>query len=90
MRFDAHRQTHIVNVGKKSSTRRIAVASGRIELIPLCPPLALTRVAVEFESQAATSTCAAYITCIATAETTGPTDVEIEALMSVQIALLTI
>ena len=32
--FDAHGQAHMVNVGQKSNTRRIAVASGRIEMLP--------------------------------------------------------
>ena len=56
------------------------------DLIPLCHPIALTRVAVEFEVQRELST----IRCTATAETTGPTGVEMEALTAVQVALLTI
>jgi cyclic pyranopterin phosphate synthase len=58
------------------------------DLIPLCHPLALTRVAVEFEvlSEGSVPT----IVCNATAETVGPTGVEMEALTAVQVALLTI
>jgi len=122
--FDAQGQAHMVDVGAKAATHRVAVASGRIQmlpstlalvqagtakkgdvlgiariagiqgakrtsdLIPLCHPLALTRVAVEFEvlSEANIPT----IVCKATAETVGPTGVEMEALTAVQVALLTI
>ena len=56
------------------------------DLIPLCHPLALTHAAVEFRVDEATTS----IVCLVTAETTGPTGVEMEALTGVQIALLTI
>jgi cyclic pyranopterin phosphate synthase len=56
------------------------------ELIPLCHPLPLTRVAVEFKLDEAAST----VHCQATAETLGRTGVEMEALTAVQVALLTI
>jgi len=115
--FDAQGQAHMVDVGAKAATRRVAVAQGRIamqpatlalitagtakkgdvlgvarlagimgakrtaDLIPLCHPIALTRVAVEFEVQEADST----VLCRATAETVGPTGVEMEALTAVQI-----
>ncbi|MFM8609006.1 MAG: cyclic pyranopterin monophosphate synthase MoaC, partial [Burkholderiaceae bacterium] len=52
------------------------------DLIPLCHPIALTRVAVEFEIDAAASA----VHCTATAETVGPTGVEMEALTAVQVA----
>lgn len=120
--FDAQGQAHMVDVGGKSSTRRIAVATGRIqmlpatlalvqsgtakkgdvlgiariagimgakktsELIPLCHPIGLTRVAVEFEVLSAENA----VVCTATAETIGQTGVEMEALTAVQVALLTI
>jgi cyclic pyranopterin phosphate synthase len=120
--FDDQGQAHMVDVGAKADTRRVAVASGRIrmlpatlalvtqgtakkgdvlgvariaaiqaskrtsELIPLCHPLALTRVAVEFEVDEASSA----ILCRCTAETVGPTGVEMEALTAVQVGLLTI
>lgn len=120
--FDAQGQAHMVDVGGKAATERVAVASGRItmasatlalvaqgtakkgdvlgiariagiqaakktsDLIPLCHPLSLTRVALDFTlDEAATA-----VTCTATAQTTGPTGVEMEALTAVQIALLTI
>ena len=64
----------------------IMAAKKTSELIPLCHPLALTRVAVEFSSNEADN----CILCSAAAETIGPTGVEMEALTAVQIALLTI
>lgn len=120
--FDAHGQAHMVDVGDKAETRRVAVASGRIfmqpatfavirdgsakkgdvlgiariaaiqaskrcsELIPLCHPIALTRVAAEFELDEA----AATVACTVTAECTGRTGVEMEALTAVSVGLLTI
>ena len=64
----------------------IQAAKRTAELIPLCHPLPLTRVAVAFEVDAAHS----RIACRVTAETVGPTGVEMEALTAVHIALLTI
>ena len=120
--FDAAGQAHMVDVGDKPATRRVAVATGRIsmlpstlatvqagqakkgdvlgvariaaiqgakrtsELIPLCHPIALTRVAVEFTIDGSASA----VICEARAETHGPTGVEMEALTAVQVALLTI
>jgi cyclic pyranopterin phosphate synthase len=56
------------------------------DLIPLCHPLALSHVSLQFELDRATSS----IHCQVQAETTGPTGVEMEALTAVQVALLTI
>ncbi|WP_448678227.1 cyclic pyranopterin monophosphate synthase MoaC [Delftia acidovorans] len=120
--FDAQGQAHMVDVGAKPATHRIAVAEGRItmqpatlaiiqsgtakkgdvlgiariagimaakktsDLIPLCHPLALTRVAVDFELLLDVSS----VRCVATVETVGPTGVEMEALTAVQAALLTV
>lgn len=120
--FDAQGQAHMVDVGSKAATHRVAVASGRIEmqpetlaliasgtakkgdvlgiariagimaakktsdLIPLCHPLALTRVAVDFQLLPDQNA----VRCAATVETVGPTGVEMEALTAVQVALLTI
>ncbi len=64
----------------------IMAAKKTSELIPLCHPLALTRVAVEFESLEAQNS----VQCTTTVETVGPTGVEMEALTAVQVALLTI
>jgi cyclic pyranopterin phosphate synthase len=64
----------------------IQAAKKTSDLIPLCHPLALTRVAVEFVLQHDTHT----IACTATVETVGQTGVEMEALTAVQVALLTI
>ncbi len=56
------------------------------DLIPLCHPLALTRVGVEFDIDLPGH----GIVCTATAETVGRTGVEMEALTAVSVALLTI
>ena len=64
----------------------IQAAKKTSDLIPLCHPLALTRVAVEF----AIKREANAVDCMATVETVGPTGVEMEALTAVQVALLTI
>ncbi len=64
----------------------IMAAKKTSELIPLCHPLALTHVAVEFQIEETSSA----VSCQATVETVGPTGVEMEALTAVQIALLTI
>ena len=124
--FDAQGQAHMVDVAAKAATHRIAIAGGRIEmlpgtlalieagtakkgdvlgvariagimaakktseLIPLCHPLALTHVAVDFEVRQADDTGPASVFCKATVETVGATGVEMEALTAVQVALLTI
>ncbi len=64
----------------------IMAAKKTSDLIPLCHPLALTRVAVEFELIPADNA----VQCTATVETVGPTGVEMEALTAVQVALLTV
>jgi cyclic pyranopterin phosphate synthase len=56
------------------------------DLVPLCHPLALTRVAVDFEIDEAQHS----VHCTAQVETVGQTGVEMEALTAVQIGLLTI
>ncbi len=56
------------------------------DLIPLCHPLPLTRIAVDFEIQDEQQ----RISCTAQVETVGKTGVEMEALTAVQIGLLTI
>ena len=68
----------------------IMVAKKTSDLIPLCHPLALTRVAIEFGAASAHQPGATGIFCAATVETIGPTGVEMEALTAVQVALLTI
>ena len=124
--FDAQGHAHMVDVGSKISSHRIAIARGRIDmlpatlamveagnakkgdvlgiariagiqgakktsdLIPLCHPLSLTRVAVSFDIVHATAALPAHVVCTATAEVNGPTGVEMEALTAVQVALLTI
>jgi len=120
--FDQGGQAHMVDVGSKQDTHRVAVASGVIrmkaetlaviqsgtakkgdvlgiariaaimaskrtsDLIPLCHPLALTHVSVDFEIDQAGSS----IACTVRVETQGKTGVEMEALTAVQVGLLTI
>ncbi len=120
--FDATGQAHMVDVGAKPETARLARAKGSIrmlpttftliqsgsankgdvlgiariaaiqaakrtsDLIPLCHPIALTRVAVEFELDEQAS----CVSCTATAETFGRTGVEMEALTACSAGLLTI
>ena len=120
--FNESGQAHMVDVGEKKETHRIAIATGTIrmkpetlaiiqsgsakkgdvlgiariaaimgakrtsDLIPLCHPLALTRVNVEFTINTEES----GVICTAQVETIGKTGVEMEALTAVQVGLLTI
>lgn len=119
--FNAAGQAHMVDVGEKAETHRVARASGSIrmqpatlrliqqgdakkgdvlgiariaaiqgskrtsDLIPLCHPIGLTKVGVEFEIAEPDT-----IHCTVTAETVGRTGVEMEALTATSVALLTI
>lgn len=112
----------MVDVGAKAETQRIAIATGRItmlpdtlkliqqgnakkgdvlgiariaaiqaskktsDLIPLCHPIALTKVAVTFEICETSSS----VLCTVTTETFGRTGVEMEALSAASVGLLTI
>jgi len=64
----------------------IQAAKRTSDLIPLCHPIALTRVTADFELDAASSS----VTCTVTAETFGRTGVEMEALTACSVGLLTI
>lgn len=64
----------------------IMAAKRTSDLIPLCHPIAITKVSIEFEADSATNS----IRCEAQVETRGQTGVEMEALTAVQITLLTI
>jgi cyclic pyranopterin monophosphate synthase len=64
----------------------IQAAKRTSDLIPLCHPLPITRVTVEFQIDAPS----ASVRCTAQVETLGRTGVEMEALTAVQIGLLTI
>ena len=68
----------------------IMVAKRTSDLIPLCHPLALTRVAIDFQIQEPPMVQVPTVACQATVETVGPTGVEMEALTAVNVALLTI
>ncbi len=73
--------------GDVLSTARIAgimAAKRTADLIPLCHPLALTKVGVDFSWEDN------GISVIAVAQTTGPTGVEMEALTAASVALLTL
>jgi cyclic pyranopterin phosphate synthase len=68
---------------------RIAAIQGAkrtAELVPLCHPIAITRIAIEFEIVRAAN----EVRCTAQVETFGRTGVEMEALTAVQVGLLTI
>ena len=120
--LDTQGQAHMVDVGSKAETHRVARAEGRIlmspaalaaieagdskkgdvlgvarvaaiqaakrtsELIPLCHPLPITRVSVDLQIDRSP----ASVVCIAQVETFGRTGVEMEALVAVQIGLLTV
>jgi cyclic pyranopterin phosphate synthase len=78
-----HKKGDVLGVARVAgimATKRTA------ELVPMCHPLALTHVAVDFEIDADSNA----VDCTVTAETTGRTGVEMEALTGVQVALLTI
>lgn len=64
----------------------IQAAKRTSDLVPLCHPLPITRVAVEFELDEADSA----VICTAQVETLGRTGVEMEALTAVQVGLLTV
>jgi cyclic pyranopterin phosphate synthase len=64
----------------------IQAAKRTSELIPLCHPLPLTRVAVELDLDEGLP----GVHCTVQAETVGVTGVEMEALTAVQVGLLTI
>lgn len=64
----------------------IQAAKQTSTLIPLCHPLALTRVEIEFRIARRENA----VQCMATAETLGRTGVEMEALTAASVALLTI
>jgi cyclic pyranopterin phosphate synthase len=64
----------------------IQAAKRTSDLIPLCHPIAITRVAVEFAVRSADC----VVECKATVETVGRTGVEMEALTCVSVGLLTI
>jgi cyclic pyranopterin phosphate synthase len=75
--------------GDVIAVARIAAIQGAkrtADLVPLCHPLPITRVVVDFELDAARS----QVRCIAQVETVGRTGVEMEALTAVQVGLLTV
>jgi len=120
--FDSAGQAHMVDVGAKQETARVARAAGSItmqpetlaliregsakkgdvlgiariaaiqaskrtgDLIPLCHPIALTRVAADFVVDDAQNA----VHCEVTAECFGRTGVEMEALTAASVGLLTI
>ncbi len=120
--FNQTGDAHMVDVGAKTSTSRVAIATGKISmlpntldliiagnhkkgdvlgiariagimgakqtssLIPLCHPINLTNVSVDFEVLLDEYS----VRCVSKAQTIGQTGVEMEALTAVQIALLTI
>ncbi len=120
--FNAQGEAHMVDVGRKDHSHRVAIAAGEItmlastlelissgshkkgdvlgvarlagimgakrtaDLVPLCHPIGLTKVAVDFEVDSANN----RVLCKARTECNGQTGVEMEALTAVQVSLLTI
>ena len=120
--FDAQGHAHMVDVGGKAVTERLAVAEGSVrmavetlalitegrakkgdvlgvarlagimaakktsDLIPLCHPLALTKVSLDLEPDASLP----GVRIRATVATSGQTGVEMEALTAVSVAGLTV
>ncbi len=120
--FNSRGEAHMVDVGEKNQTHRIAVCEGTItmqaktlekilqgdhkkgdvlgiariagimaakktsDLIPLCHPLMLTHVDIDFVPDSDSNS----IYCSCRVETRGQTGVEMEALTAIQVALLTI
>ena len=78
-----HKKGDVLGIARVAG---IMAAKRTAELIPLCHPLMLTRVEVEFSPD----TSQHQVHCQTTVETQGQTGVEMEALTAVQIALLTI
>ena len=68
----------------------IQAAKKTSDLIPLCHPLMLTRITVDFEPYRTPQADRMGVTCQARVETQGITGVEMEALTAVQVSLLTI
>jgi len=79
----AHAKGDVLGVARIAG---IMAAKRTADLIPLCHPLALARVAVDLEPQPERNA----VRCQATVETRSRTGVEMEALTAVQIALLTV
>lgn len=82
-------QSGAAKKGDVLGVARIAAIQGAkrtSELIPLCHPLALTKIAVDFDVRPETNS----VECTVHVETRGQTGVEMEALTAVQIGLLTI
>jgi cyclic pyranopterin phosphate synthase len=79
----SHKKGDVIGIARIAA---IQATKKSPDLIPLCHPIALTRVAVEFTPDESQST----IHCTVTTENIGQTGVEIEALTGVQIGLLTI
>ena len=118
--FDAQGQAHMVDVGAKAETQRVARATGSIrmqpatlaliaqgsakkgdvigvariaaiqaakrtaELIPLCHPLPIAKVTIDFELDTDA------VTIFATVKTRGVTGVEMEALTAATVAALSV
>ena len=120
--FDAQGQAHMVDIGEKNDTERVAIATGSVrmmpstlqlilegnakkgdvlgvariagiqaskktsDLIPLCHPISLSKVSIEFSIDEKNSA----VHCTTTTHCVGKTGVEMEALTSTSVALLTI
>jgi cyclic pyranopterin phosphate synthase len=78
-----HKKGDVLGIAR---TAGIMATKRTADLIPLCHPLSLTHVSVDFEIDSQENS----IECTVVTETRGQTGVEMEALTGAQIALLTI
>ena len=83
LREGGHRKGDVLGIARLAG---IMAAKQTAQLIPLCHPLMLTHVAVEFEIDERQNS----VKCVATTRTRERTGVEMEALTAVQVALLAI
>jgi len=78
-----HKKGDVLGIARVAG---IMAAKKTSELVPLCHPLALTRINIALEPDPSGSS----VYCRSQVETRGPTGVEMEALCATQVALLTI
>ncbi len=83
IRSGGHRKGDVLGIARVAG---IMASKRTADHIPLCHPLGLTRVAVDFDPESAPDA----VTCTVTTETRERTGVEMEALVAAQVALATI
>jgi cyclic pyranopterin phosphate synthase len=83
VKFQSHKKGDVLTVAKIAA---IQAAKNTSTLIPMCHPIALTSIEIEFKIHEKNL----LIECIATTQCSGQTGVEMEALTAVSVGLLTI